>query len=580
MNIKFAFMLIAIVLMSTLASVRAFADIHYYGTVVDDEGKSLSVVEVAIYDESKYKVGTSTGVYLQSVTTNVNGTFSVYLDWGSYQFVFTKDGYVSDTRMYTGVNVPAVNVGNIELKRSVSLKLTAVTVVATPGSRLTVGFQLKNGGTEDEIVALESSSEGGWVTMVKDESSEVKTVVLAAGSSLNLNLLVDVPVNASSSKVSITAKGRVVLTKTVDVQVEGSPPALAECKYPSKQAQPGSTIDFNVDVSNPTEKAALVALSAFSVPDGWSVSILNAEKERISSIYFADKTASEVTVRVDVPESAAVGSKYNLLLHANSQGRSSDVGLTVDVYREAATLSLSSKYPSQSIQLGVKTVYPLTLTLGSSQELVELKAEGVPSGWSVYFKTQDGRQVNSILMDSSASEQVNVEVTPALSSAQGSYDFTIKADGKSAHGSLALKAQVVSSYGITMNVESLYVSTSAKATESVSVKVTNTGYSPINDLALKISYPDSWEASFAPLKVTTLTPNEAQTFQLTFVVPEGASPKDYLITVQATSTAVSTDLETIRVTVGVETSWSLYGIAILAVSLIAFAVLFRKLRRK
>jgi uncharacterized membrane protein len=110
--------------------------------------------------------------------------------------------------------------------------------------------------------------------------------------------------------------------------------------------------------------------------------------------------------------------------------------------------------------------------------------------------------------------------------------------------------------------------------------VTNTGYSPINDLVLGLSYPDSWEASFSPVKVTTLAPNEAQTFLLTFTVPEGASPKDYLITVQASSTAVSTALETIRVTVGVETSWSLYGIAILAVSLIAFVVLFRKLRRK
>jgi uncharacterized membrane protein len=444
---------------------------------------------------------------------------------------------------------------------------------------LTVGFQLKNGGTEDEIVALKTSS-GNWVTMVKDESAMVKAVVVAAGSSLSFNLIVDVPLNALSSIISLTAQGRSVSTKTFNVEVEGSPPALAVCKYPSKQVQSGGTIDFNVDVVNPTEQAALVSLSALSVPDGWSVMILNTEKELISSIYLDAEASSEVTVRVKVPESAAVGSTFNLVLNASSQGRLSNVGLTVVVYRDAATLLLSSKYPSQSIQLGVKTIYPLTLILGSSQEQVELQAEGVPSGWTVYFMTQDGRQVNSILIDSSASELVNVEVTPALSSAQGIYEFTIKADGKSAHGNLALKSQVVSSYGIKMDVGSLYVSTTAKATESVSVKVTNTGYSPINDLVLKLSYPDSWEASFTPLKVTTLAPNAAQTFLLTFIVPEGASPKDYLVTLQATSSTVSTDLETIRVTVGVETSWSLYGIAILAVSIIAFAVLFRTLKRK
>jgi uncharacterized membrane protein len=537
MNNKFACVLAVIMMMSTLANVQASANFNYYGTVVDDDGRSLNLVEVAIYDEFGNNVH----------TREMNGTFSVMLNYGAYQFVFTKDGYISDTRKYTAA-IQAVNLGEINLKKCISIKLTTATVVVAPGSLFTAGFQLKNSGTEDETVVLEVSSEGGWPLMVKDGGSEVKAVVLAAGSSLNLNLIVDVPWNASSSNISVTAKSLTVSTETFTIQVEGSPPALAECLYPSKQGQLGGVIDFKVDVSNPLDKAALVAVLG-------------------------------VIVRVDVPESATVGSAYNLLLQASSQGRSSDVGLTVEVYRVAATLLLSSKYPSQSIQLGVKTVYPLTLTLGSSQELVELTAEGVPSGWSVYFKTQGG-QVNSILMDSSSSEQVNIEVTPALSSAQGSYDFTIKADGKSAHGSLTLEAQVASSYGIKMVVESLYVSTSAKASESVSVKVTNTGYSPINDLVLGLSYPDSWEASFSPVKVTTLAPNEAQTFLLTFTVPEGASPKDYLITVQASSTAVSTALETIRVTVGVETSWSLYGIAILAVSLIAFVVLFRKLRRK
>jgi uncharacterized membrane protein len=569
MNPKFSFAFITLMLVSNLAYVQASANYNYYGAIVDDDGSSLNLVEVDIYNEF--------GTHLQ--TREVNGTFSFFLNFGSYQLVFTKNGYITDTRNYASA-LQDVNIGEIKLKRSVSMKLTDATVVATPGSRLTMGFQIKNSGTEDEIVALETSSEGGWATMITDENSEVKAVALAAGASQNLNILTDIPIDASSSIVSITAHGLTISTKTINVQVEGSPISLVGCKYPSKQAQPGSTIDFKVDVINPTEKATLLTLSTLSTPNGWSAAILNAEKERISSIYLAAKAGSEVTIRVDVPENAVVGSTSDLVIQASSQGRTSEVRLKIEIYLEAATLSLSSKYPSQSIQLGVKTIYPLTLTLGSSQELVELKAEGIPTGWSAYFKTQDGRQINSILIDSNASEQVNLEVTPALSSAQGSYDFTIKADGKSAHGNLALKAQVASSYGIKMSVESLYVSTSAKATESVSVKVTNTGYSPINDLELKISYPDSWEASFKPLKVTTIAPNEAQTFLLTFTVPEGASPKDYLITVQATSTAISTDLETIRVTVSVETSWSLYGITILAVSLVAFAVLFSKLRRK
>ena len=580
MSIKFAYALLAMVLLSQVASAQSWADFYYHGTVVDDEGNPLSLGDVAIYDESGYKVGTSTGVYLKSVKTDENGTFSTYLDWGSYQFVFTKDGYVSETRKYTGINVPEVNVGEIILNRSITLKLTVSTVVATPGSRLIVGFQLKNSGAEDEIVALEPSSTEGWPVMVKDESSEIKAVVLAPSLSLNLNLIVDIPVDASSANVSVTARGRTLSMKTVNVQVEGSSPTFLTCKYPSKQAQPGTTVDFKVDISNPTEQAGAMALSATYLTKSWNLSILNAEKERISTIYMSSKASSEVIVRVEVPQEATVGSMNNLTFKAALQGHVSEINLAVAIYREAATLTLSSKYPSQSIQLGVKAIYPLTLELISSKQLVQLFAEGVPAGWSVYFKTQDGRQVNSILMDFSTAELVNVEVTPALSSTQGMYNFTIKADGESAHGDLTLNAQVASSYGVKMDVDSLYISTMAKSTESVSVTVTNTGYSPLNDLALEISYPDGWETSFTPLKITTLSPNQAQTFTLTFTVPEGTSPKDYLLAVQASSSSASTDAQTIRVTVGIETSWSLYGIALLAASLITFIVLFRKLRRK
>jgi len=277
MKTKFVFALVTIILMSSLVNMHALAALNYYGTVVDEDGKPLNLVEVAIYDDPGNTAGTSTGIYLKSVATDINGTFSVYLDWWkSYQFIFKKDGYVSDTLNYTGIDVQTVSMGEIKLVRNVSLQLNVATVVTAPGSRLTLGFQIKNSGKEDEIVALETTS-GNWATMIKSENIEVKAVVLAAGSALNLNLIVDVPLDASSSIVSLIAQGRAVSTKTFNVKVEGQPPTLAVCTYPSKQAQPGGNVDFKVEVNNPTEQAALVNLSVNNMPDKWGITILNTE---------------------------------------------------------------------------------------------------------------------------------------------------------------------------------------------------------------------------------------------------------------------------------------------------------------
>ena len=131
-----------------------------------------------------------------------------------------------------------------------------------------------------------------------------------------------------------------------------------------------------------------------------------------------------------------------------------------------------------------------------------------------------------------------------------------------------------------MELDTLYLQTKAQASEVVTVTVANKGYSPLTNVVLDISYPDGWTATFTPVKVTTLNPNESGTFLLTVTVPEGAAPKDYLVTVQATSGEASATTQTVRVTVGVESSWTIYGLVILVIAVGAFALLYLKLRRR
>jgi uncharacterized membrane protein len=131
-----------------------------------------------------------------------------------------------------------------------------------------------------------------------------------------------------------------------------------------------------------------------------------------------------------------------------------------------------------------------------------------------------------------------------------------------------------------MSVESLYKETNAGSAFTETIVLTNTGYSPLNNLALSLTYPNGWTVTASPLKVTTLESNSKTTFILTVTAPSGTAAQDYLVQVTAVADEASTSQQSIRVTVNVESSWSIYGLALLLLAAGGFALLYKKLKRR
>jgi len=575
----FAMLLAVICVLAQTATIFADANFHYHGTIVDEGGDPLAGATIKVVDQTASRIGSGTGLYVATATTDVNGRFSFYIDYGTYDLTISKEGYISQIFRYSGVNVPRIEVGNVTLKRNVLVTMSAAALVASPGSRLTMSVQVSNGGSAEETVDVQATAPEGWSAFLKNEAGEVKSLILKAGATTSLNLVVDVPVDATSGEIELVVSGRASVTKTLTIVVEGAPTSIATCTYPSKIVSPGGTISYKVAITNPSGEAGVIMLKTMGVPSGWSAYFLNDDKEEIDSVYVQSASSVTVTLRVQVSSATAVDTIGSLIVTAQLGERSTEVPLALKVEQRAATIELGAKYPSQSLKLSVATVYPITLSIHSS-ELVQLSADGVPEGWSVVFKTQDGRQVNSVLLEADTTESINVEVTPSLSSSQGQYSFTIVATGETEEGNLALTADIVGSYSLVMSLDSLYLQTIAKSSEVVTVTVTNKGYSPLTNVELALSYPDGWTTAFTPMKITTLAPNEKATFQLTVTVPEGASPKDYLVSVQATSGEASATVQTIRVTVEMESSWSIYGVVLLAAGAGVFVLIYKKLKRK
>ncbi|MFX0195139.1 MAG: NEW3 domain-containing protein [Candidatus Hodarchaeota archaeon] len=125
----------------------------------------------------------------------------------------------------------------------------------------------------------------------------------------------------------------------------------------------------------------------------------------------------------------------------------------------------------------------------------------------------------------------------------------------------------------------------AATTQTVTVTVTNTGYSPLTNVELLVtSIPSNeWTVEINPLKQTTLNPNEAIYFQVYIRVPAEAARGDYLVELQPSMDQIAAEeLESleIRVTVNPETAWGIYGLALVMVALAVVFLVIMKFRRK
>jgi uncharacterized membrane protein len=365
---------------------------------------------------------------------------------------------------------------------------------------------------------------------------------------------------------------------TVQLKVIEAGEISLSCTYPGMDVYPSDSFSFTVALKNSYYHTETFNLNV-DTPSSWNLSVKNDQGEKINSVTLGAEETKSLMVVGDVPGTSTSG-KYNFTLKASANGESSELPLSVTINKVSAGLTLTSKYPSQVISLGTTVVYPITIKNPGTKQLMTLSVEGVPSGWKALFLTSDDTQINSMLIDADSSESVRLEVTPSLSSSKANYFFTVKVDGEYSSGEIELKANISGSYGMSMSVESLYEETNAGSAFTETMVLTNTGYSPLNNVELSLTYPDGWTVTASPIKVTTLESNSKTTFILMVTAPSGTAAQDYLVQVTAVSDEVSTSQQSIRVTVNVESSWSIYGIVLLLLAAGGFALLYKKIRRR
>jgi uncharacterized membrane protein len=561
--------------------VRSDTSYTITGTVVDSEGNPVSGVTLTVYTTSNVVTGsTLIGQYVKTGTTDTDGSFTLSLDRAAYTVTLSKPGYQTAT-LNVNLNTATeftYDVKKLAISESISVQVTASTIEVHDGETLKIPVTIKNAGDAETVSITAVSGSGYTTTLLDQDGQRVQSVYVPASGSATMYVEVTAPLNATDSDLMIKVVGNLETDNIVHLKVVEANGSVLSSTYPAKVAMPSDVFTFVVTMKNPYYYTQTFSID-LSGPSNWSLFAENDKSEKISSVSLGAGESVSLQVTGDVPYNSTPGD-YAFTIKASANGNTASLSLTVTVSNVSAGLTVTSKYPSQTIALGKATDYPLTISNPGTKQLITLKADGVPSGWTVAFLTSEGKQINSVLIEAESSESVNLEVTPALSSTQNSFSFTVTAQGDYSSGKIALDASIGGSYGLIMTVDSLYFATNAGSSYSEAITLTNTGYSSLNNLELALTYPSGWNVTATPIKVTTLNSNSKATFTLTMTPPSGTAAQDYLVQLTATSNEVETAQQSIRVTVNVASSLSIYGIILLVVAAGVFALLYKKLKRR
>uniref|UniRef100_A0A7J3UYI4 Alpha-galactosidase NEW3 domain-containing protein n=1 Tax=Candidatus Methanosuratincola petrocarbonis (ex Vanwonterghem et al. 2016) TaxID=1867261 RepID=A0A7J3UYI4_9CREN len=475
------------------------------------------------------------------------------------------------------------------LGKSAGIALTtALPHQLSHGKSLSYPITLKNSGVNGTFTLSVSGLPKGWSSCFKSGTSEILSLFLDSGASVTVNLEVT-PSENSIGTYQIVVRvfdesGLQVASLPLLATISAPDRGLAMTpSYTGLSVESGSSATFTITLANTGETDELVSLKT-AAPEGWTVKISAQDQSAsISNICLQSGQKSTLTLKVTPPDNAVLGT-YNLTITAASSDGLlfSSLPLTISLVEPSGTISVLTTFKEVTVQAGAVLKYPITIkNQWNTDELLYLSAD-VPQNWAVAFMSGD-TSISSLLLASGQSIDLVVKVTPPSTVAIGNYTTTIKVrsdDGKFSYA-LDLKSKIVGSYGLQLTPSTYNTATTTGSSTSITVRVTNTGLSPLSSLKLSVSPPSEyWEVTTTPSQISSLAPGESVTFSITIKSPADSVAGDYMITMRAYSDQTSSDQVQVRVTLSASASWTIYGVLVAVATMVVLVAIFKKFGRR
>jgi uncharacterized membrane protein len=175
--------------------------------------------------------------------------------------------------------------------------------------------------------------------------------------------------------------------------------------------------------------------------------------------------------------------------------------------------------------------YNATLHNGSNKTAVYELTSPVPDGWMIAYKV-DGNRVTSLNLEATKSQDISIEINPAINAKPDKYKIRVKAASGVDTLTLDIEAVVKGSYGVELTTPTGRLSdeVTSGSQKEIHLVAKNTGTLPLNDVELSSQLPSKWECSFEPAKIAQLEPGKTVDVIAKLNVPDKTIAGDYAST--------------------------------------------------
>ncbi|KUH32292.1 hypothetical protein APY94_10370 [Thermococcus celericrescens] len=299
------------------------------------------------------------------------------------------------------------------------------------------------------------------------------------------------------------------------------------------------------------------------------------------------KTLSDGTASIEAPEghyTVRISKESYRKVEKNVEikaGRRKE--LHVSMRRLPYYMDISVSEPSKSQVLGRSFTYIVVLkNLGTEDDTYSLSLS-VPQNWGgmVVEDPASRTGITSAYVRSGKEKQFYVLLIPPDTAELGTYRSTLRvaSAGSGEEREINLTAKLTGSYGLTVTLERYSLKVDAGDEAKTTVRVYNTGTSPLTNLRIEVKAPKGWNVKVEPRKVPSLGRDDEVEFTIEVAVPENVDAGDYLITLNAISDQ-KTKEASIRVTVSKGSGQTYLGLAIILGALLVLGLLLRRYGRR